>query len=372
VTAASHRTGPGAAPWRYYGCENSYFSAKVRPALRYKGLHFAELLPTPAAYRDVIRPRTGGLAYIPILVTPEGDTWQDTSEILDALERRVPEPPLYPPTPAQRVAAHLLELYADEFLLLPAMHWRWSTAEGRAAARADFAAVSGESESSRRLAERMQGSLTLLGVAPETIPAIEAHGLALFDALSAHFTEHAFLLGGRPSFADCALMGPLYAHLRLDPVPARILRDRALPLLQWIERMNRPDPDAAGAWLSGDALAPTLRPVLELIGRDAAPVLRDGLAAFGAWAAAQPAGDAVLPRGVGLHATTLRGAAMQRYTSPYLQWMAQRAHDAYAELSTPERAVVDAALAGTGCATLLRPIGNRRVAKRSFQLVFAA
>ena len=91
------------APWRYYGCENSYFSAKVRPALRYKGLHFAELLPTPAAYRDVIRPRTGGLAYIPILVTPEGDTWQDTSEILDALERRVPEPPLYPPTPVQRV-----------------------------------------------------------------------------------------------------------------------------------------------------------------------------------------------------------------------------------------------------------------------------
>ena len=358
-------------PWRYYGCENSYFSAKVRPALRYKGLHFAEILPTPAAYRDVIRPRTGGLAYIPILVTPEGDTWQDTSEILDALERRAPEPPLYPETPVQRVVAHLLELYADEFLLLPAMHWRWSTDEGRAAARADFAAVSGESETSQRLADRMNGSLTLLGVTAATIPAIEAHGLALFDALAAHFAAHPFLLGARPSLADCALMGPLYAHLRLDPVPGRILRERALPVLQWIERMNRPDPDARGEWLADDELAPTLRPVLELVGRDAAPLLCDGLAAFDAWAAAQPAGDAVLPRGVGMHATTLRGVALQRYTSPYLQWMAQRTHDAYAEASAAGRVAVDAALAATGCEALLRPVGKRRVTKRRFQLAFA-
>jgi glutathione S-transferase len=358
------------APWRYYGCENSYFSAKVRPALRYKGLPFAEILPTPAAYRDVIRPRTG-LAFIPIVVTPEGDTWQDTSEILDALEARCPAPPLYPPSPVQRVVAYLLELYADEFLILPAMHYRWTTDEGRAAALADFAAVSGEAESSRRFAERMAGSLPLLGVTAATAPAIEAHALALCDALSAHFAVHPFLLGARPSLADCALMGPLYAHLRLDPVPARILRERALPVLQWIERMNRPDPDATGDWLADDALAPTLREVLELVGRDAAPLLRDGLAAFSTWAAAQPQNDGTLPRGVGLHATTLRGVPCQRYTSPYLAWIAQRPQDAYAALSGEGRAAVDAALAGTGCATLLAPAPHRRVAKRKFQLVLS-
>ena len=74
--------------YRFYGAEISYFSAKVRPALRRKGVHFAEILPTPEAYRKVILPRTG-LAFIPVLVTPEDETWQDTSDILDALPPRV-------------------------------------------------------------------------------------------------------------------------------------------------------------------------------------------------------------------------------------------------------------------------------------------
>ena len=44
------------APYRFYGAEISYFSAKVRPALRAKGVHYVEILPD---YRDVILPRTG-------------------------------------------------------------------------------------------------------------------------------------------------------------------------------------------------------------------------------------------------------------------------------------------------------------------------
>ena len=79
--------------WRFYGCENSYFSAKVRPALRSKRLSFAEILPTPAVYREAIRLRTG-LAFIPVVVAPDGETLRDASSILDAPEERVPEPPL--------------------------------------------------------------------------------------------------------------------------------------------------------------------------------------------------------------------------------------------------------------------------------------
>src|SRR5437867_5396094 len=45
--------------WRFYASEVSNFSAKVRPALRYKGVRYAEILATPAAYRGVIRPRVG-------------------------------------------------------------------------------------------------------------------------------------------------------------------------------------------------------------------------------------------------------------------------------------------------------------------------
>ena len=44
------------------------------------------------------------------------------------------------------------------------------------------------------------------------------------------------------------------------------------------------------------------------------------------------------PRAVGFHETHLRGAAFQRYTSPYSLWMAQRTLDAFRALAPAERA----------------------------------
>lgn len=356
-------------PYRFYAAEISYFSGKVRPALRQKGVPYVEHLPTSAAYRDVILPRTG-LAFIPIVVTPDGDTWQDTSEILDALETRFAEPALYPATPVQRVVAFLLELYADEFLVLPAMHYRWSFPEGARKARGDFAASNGDPEAAAKFASRMHGSIRALGVVPESHAAIEAHTADLLDALSAHFAVHPALLGGRMSLADCALMGPLYAHLYLDLVPGLLLRERAPLVCHWIERMNHPDPTDPGAFLAADALAPTLRPLLELVGRDAVPLLLDTLHDFERWADGRPADIGTPPRAVGFHATQLRGAAFQRYTSPYTLWMVQRVLDARAALDAGGRAHVDAALAGTGCEPLFAYRPRHRLCKRRFQLCF--
>ena len=356
-------------PYRFYAAEISYFSGKVRPALRQKGVAFVEHLPTPAAYREVILPRTG-LGFIPVVVTPDGDTWQDTSAILDALEVRHPEPALYPPTPVQRVVAYLVELYADEFLVLPAMHYRWSFPEGVRKARGDFAASNGDPAAAAKFADRMGGSIRALGVVPESIPPIEAHLADLLDALSAHFAEHGALLGSRMSLADCALLGPFYAHLYLDLVPGLLLRERAPLVCHWIERMNHPDPGAPGAFLAGDALAPTLRPLLDLIGHDAVPLLLDGLRDFERWADARPADLETPPRATGFHETSLRGAKFARYTSPYALWMAQRTLDAYAAADAAERAAIDAALAGTGCEALLAWRPRHRLGKRRFQLVF--
>ena len=357
------------APYRFYASEISYFSGKVRPALRQKGIAYVEHLPTAAAYREVIVPRTG-LRFIPIVVTPEGDTWQDTSEILDALERRHPVPALYPTTPVQRVVAYLLELYADEFSVLPAMHYRWSFPESERKARADFAACNGDPSGANKFADRMSGSIAMLGVRPESHAAIETHTTEVLDALSTHFAEHATLLGGRMSLADCALMGPFYAHLYLDAVPGRLLRERAPLVCHWIERMNHPDPTAPGAFLPDDALAATLRPVLELVGRDAVPLLLDTLRDFERWADARSPELDEPPRGVGFHETRLRGARFQRYTSPYTLWMVQRTLDAYRALSDDERVRVDAALAGTGCETLLGYQPRHRLGKRRFKLCF--
>jgi len=354
--------------YRFYGAEVSYFSAKVRPALRYKRVVFDEILPTPTAFREVILPRTG-LGFIPIVITPEDETWQDTSVILDRLEERVPDPPLYPTTPVQRIASLLLEIYADEILVLPAMHYRWSFPESAAKARADFVAMNGDPVMANRFADRMSGSIRALGVVPESIPAIEAHLHDLLAGLEAHFAVEPYLLGARPSLADCALMGPFYAHLYCDAIPGRLLRQTAPHTCHWIERMNRPDPDAKGEWLADDAVAPTLVPILALLGRDAVPILLDTLHDVERWAdASAPIGETP-PRRLGFHRTKLRGAAFQRYTSPYTLWMAQRVLDPVRALSATDRKTVDEALAGTGCEAFLAFEPRHRMGKRGFALV---
>jgi glutathione S-transferase len=358
---------PTTQPYQFYAAEISYFSGKVRPMFRYKGIPFEEIAPTPESYRKVIIARTG-LAFIPVVITPDDVTLQDSSEILDELERRFPEPPVYPPTPVQRVVAYLIEVYADEFLILPAMHYRWSFPESEAQARADFARANGNPEAAARFADRMKGSLPLLGVHAENAPAIEAHLRDLLAILSQHFEMHDYLLGSRMSLADLALMGPLYAHLYLDAVPGRLLRETAPRVCAWIERMNHPTL-RSGEFIADDALPPTLQPVLQLIGSDAVPLILDNVRAFEAWADTKPADLAEPPRGVGFHGTQLRGAAFQCFTSPYTSWMVQRPLAAYRALPAAARAAVDAAVQGTGLETLLSFTPRYRMGKRHYKLI---
>jgi glutathione S-transferase len=353
--------------YRFYAADVSYFSAKVRPALRAKRVPYIEVLPTAEAYRTVITPRTG-LAMIPVLVTPEDETLQDSSDILDALEARFPEPAFFPITPVQRVTAFLVEIYADEFLVLPGLHYRWSFPESETKARADFGASTGDLARANRFADQIKMFAHMVGVTPETIPAIEAHTHDLLALLEAHLAAHPYVLGNKPSLADCALLGPLYPHLYLDAVPGRLLRETAARVCHWIERMNHPDPDAFGTWLPGDEIAPTLRPLLELIGRDAAPIVLDVMRAFETWADSAPPSDEPIPRIVGMHPTSLRGVPFERVTTTYTPWMLQRVRDAYLALAASDRARVDRVIAGTGCEPLLAYTPRHRVARRPYQV----
>ena len=353
--------------YRFYAAEISYFSAKVRPALRAKRVPYIEMLPTADAYKNVIRPRTG-LAMIPVVVTPEDETLQDSSDILDALDARFPEPAFIPTTAVQRMVALLVEIYADEFLMLPGLHYRWSFPESETKARADFGASTGDFARANRFADQIKMFTRMVGVMPETIPAIEAHTRDLLALLETHLAVHPYVLGNKPSLADCALLGPLYPHLYLDAVPGRLLRETAPRVCHWIERMNHLDPDAFGTWLPGDEIAPTLRPLTALIGRDAAPIVLDVIRAFDAWADTAPLSDEPIPRIVGTHPTTLGGVTFERVTTTYTPWMLQRVRDAYLALSEADRTRVDRIVAGTGCEALLAHTPRHRVSRRPYQV----
>lgn len=354
--------------FRFYGSERSYFSGKARAAFRAKRVFFEEILPDRAATKDM-RVRTGGLFFLPTVVTPEGDTWQDTSDIIDALEARYPEPALIPATPVQRVVSYLVELYADEFMIFPAMHYRWGTPEGERDARDSFAAASGDPAGSDKFADTMSGSLMMLGVSEATAPAIVAHLDELLPLMESIFREQGFLLGGQISLADCSMLGPFYGHLYLDLVPGPMIRRKAPRISNWIERMNHPDVAGFSGFRAGDDLHPSMQAMLGLIGRDAAPIVLDTVRDFEKWADDQPAGEHEPPRGIGGHATRLRGVEFSRYTSSYTLWMLQRPLDAYAALKPAERAAVDAALAGTGCDALLAYRPRHRLRKKNFRLV---
>ncbi len=355
--------------YRLYSSEISYFSQKVRPAFRWKRAPFLDLLATTKASREVIRPRTG-VVMIPVVVTPEDETWQDSSDILDNLERRFPDPPLFPATPVQRLAAYCIELWTDEFLLIPGVHYRWSYPESATKALAEFAANMGNAKNAERFAGGVQGFTRMIGVTPETIPAIEAHIHDTLAALEAHFAEHPYLLGGRPSLADCALMGPFFGHFYNDAVPGRLLRETAPNTCHWIERMNHPgsDDDADAEWLAGDALAPTFHALLAVAGRDTAPQVLDTVRAFEQWADTSPVLPGELPRIVGMHATSLRGVGYERITTPYTLWMLQRLQGAHAALDAGGRAAVDRVLAGTGFDEVLAYRPRHRVVRNPFKL----
>lgn len=353
------------APYLFHGHDVSYFSGKVRPAFPHKSLWYREVLP------DILEiKRRTGLSFFPVVVTPDGDLWQDTSDILDRLEAAHPDPPLYPATPVQRIVAYLIELYGDEIGILPAMHYRWSFEESIRKVGVDFSTPTRNAAGGRKFAARMAGALPVLGITPDTVPAIEAHTRELLDRLSTHFEAHRYLLGDALSLADCGLMGPFYGHLFRDAVPEKLLYETAFHVCAWIERSNRPPVDQSG-WLADDALAETLMPVLRTMA-DGVPMLVAAVEAIDAWAAEHATADEPIPRAFpGLDAP-YRDVRLTGGVRPYTLWMVQRVLDAHAALPAADRARVDDALSGTGWEPLLALRPRHRLVKQGYQLAWEA
>lgn len=328
--------------YRLYGTECSLYSGKARAYLRYKGIPYEEILSTRDVYREVILPRVGR-PIIPVVVTPEDETLQDTTVIIDALEDRFPEPSVYPHTPAQRLAALLVEMYADEWLVMPAMHYRWHfwkdnlyfiLGEFGATAKPEWP---GLLQPLAGLPPAMAfGNLyrPYFGINRKTRKAVEKSYLGFLDEFEAHLKQYDYLLGGRPSMGDYGLIAPLYAHLYRDPYPGKLMRKRAPHVARWVERVENGD-KGTGDFLPQDDIPDTLLPILARIFREQAPVLLDTFRRVGEWAKEHP-GVQKVPRTIGTHAYTLEGVTGKRMVQPFAQWMAQRPIFFYQSLKDTE------------------------------------
>ncbi|WP_428310144.1 glutathione S-transferase family protein [Hydrocarboniphaga sp.] len=358
-----------------YALPHSYYSGKVRSYLRYKRIAYVEKVSTLREYQRLIIPRTG-VKFIPVIHTADDVVVQDSTAIIDFLEARHPQTPIYPATPKQRLVALLMELYGDEWMLLPGMHYRWSFWHEKAHIR-DVLEHFGLLLSPhaprliRRIAGRQfcrpfDGALPMLGVTPATIPEIEASYEALLDELNAHFSRHPFLLGERASIGDFGMMGPMYAHLGRDFYPLALMKRRAPQVHAWVERMNRVDPQV-GDFLPNDEVPDTLLPVLRRLFTEYFPVLRDTVQRLDSWIEKNP--ERRIPRVIGRHRFRLGAVEEERMIFPYAQWMLQRPLDHLESLKHADRAAVDAMLAEAGGEQALRIDIRHRLKRDNNRLV---
>jgi glutathione S-transferase len=101
-----------AGPPKLWHIEISNYNEKARWALDYKGLPHTRRAPFPGTHPLYAFRLTRGYTF-PILEI-DGRRSGDATEIIAELERRQPEPPLYPADPAERRRALELEDYFDE------------------------------------------------------------------------------------------------------------------------------------------------------------------------------------------------------------------------------------------------------------------
>lgn len=93
--------------------EVSHYNEKVRWALDYKGVEHRRRAPLPGVLHPVVALAKTRRVTFPILDL-EGDTIGDSTRIIEALERRFPDPPLYPDDPDELRHALAIEDFFDE------------------------------------------------------------------------------------------------------------------------------------------------------------------------------------------------------------------------------------------------------------------
>lgn len=321
-----------------YGAELSLFSGKARAYLRWKDVDFEEIRPSQDIYRNEIVPLTG-YPVIPVVKTADGEYIQDTTDIIDYFEDLLGGPSVYPETPKQRLAALLLELYGDEWLVIPAMHYRWAYNKNWVVREFGAALLPDADEAAqRKLGEKVstpfQGFVPLLGVTGETVPGIEKSYEAFLAELDAHFQAHDYLLGSKPCIGDFGLIGPLYAHLYRDPVSGALMEKLAPHVVSWVKRMQNPPTPLVGCFIEDDAIPETLLPVLKRMMREQMPVMADAATRLEAWNHEHE--NEALPRAIGMHEFEIEGCHGMRMVIPYSQWMLGRAKDFYVQNQSTE------------------------------------
>ena len=232
--------------------EISHFNEKARWALDYKRVGHIRRVLTPGLQEVKARRLRAGRTS-PILQL-NGRAIGDSTRIIEEVERRWPDPPLYPADPDERRRALELEEHFDE--VVAADTRRVLFADNIIEPSRFFAMFSGQEVADRKVIRALTPLLTRVikrqfDVTPERVVRSRDVVRAAFAKVESETGPEGYLVGNSFSVADLTAASILsvlvvppefpYIHLPPDerPAPFRAFRDslKETPGFRWVEEM---------------------------------------------------------------------------------------------------------------------------------------
>src|SRR4051812_14170236 len=110
--------------YRIIGAEMSPYSVKVRSYFRYKGIPHQWVLRNAESHAEY--EKLAKVPIIPLVITPEGVGIQDSTPIIDKVDKLHPEPSIQPDDAVARFVSVLIEEFGDEWANKWMFHYRWA------------------------------------------------------------------------------------------------------------------------------------------------------------------------------------------------------------------------------------------------------
>ena len=341
-------------PVQLVGGTGSPYTQKMLALLRYRRIPYAITWGQPEASCEALGVEAPKPTFMPTFFFEEGGQLTakcDSTPIIRRLEADHLGRSVLPADPALAFIDYLIEDFADEWCTKYMFHYRWHFAADADNAgtklplsmdvsmpEAQFQQFKGY------ISQRQIERLWVVGSNEETAPIIDASYRRFLAAMEAHLVNQPFMLGRRPGAGDFGLFGQLSQLVGFDPTSREIAHAVAPRTVGWVDRM----PDGSGLmpedsdWVAIEDQPASLRGLLEEIGRVYTP--------------AQLANAQAVMAQEKTWECEIDGARWHQRTFPYQAKCLQWTRDQYGKLSAPDRARVDALIAGTGIEDMLEGV----------------
>ncbi len=339
------------APLQLVGGTGSPYTQKMVALLRYRRIPYSIQWGQPEAACDVMGVEKPRPIFMPTFFFKGDDGMVaecDSTPIIRRLEATYSGRSVLPEDPALAFIDYLIEDFADEWCTKYMFHYRWHFSED-----ADNAGTllplgmdvtmptAFFQQFKRHISERQVGRLYVVGSNDTTAPVIDASYRRFLAAMESHLSNQKFMLGSRPGAGDFGLHGQLTQLVGFDPTSRAIAHEVSPRTVAWVDQIE----DQSGLeptrqdWTALEEQPESLRELLSEIGRVYAP--------------AQLANAQALERGEKTWECEIDGATWVQQTFPYQTKCLRWTNEQYQALSASDRALVDAALEGTGIEAML-------------------